>query len=220
MPGMPTSASERFTPGWPASAGATATTLSEAGRSNGGMSIRTALTCTAGRVVVSIAHPGAASSIPATPAQAIRLPPAFRMVQHPSCSSSLAWDGTHRTRRSPATARMPTTSATSARVRRHPPDRVTDIVRDQQRTILVRCQPDRCAVQLRLVVRVEAGDDGLGQADRLAVLKGDEGDAVTAQWRAVPAAVLADECTAVILRRQGVVGGEQQPERGDMRAQR
>ena len=80
---------------------------------------------------------------------------------------------------------MPKTSATSSRVRRDPPDRVTDIVRDQQRAIFIRYQPDRCAVQLCLVVRVEAGDDGLGQADRLAVLEGDEGDAVAAQWRSV-----------------------------------
>src|SRR6185312_12585564 len=108
------------------------------------------------------------------------------------------------------------TSATSARVRRHPPDRVTDIVRDQQRTILVRCQPDRRTVQLRLVVRVEASDDGLGQADRLAVLEGDEDDAVAAQWRAVPTAVLDDTGTTVILHWQRIVVGEQQPQCGDM----
>ena len=51
MPGTPTSVSDRLTPAWPASAGATLTTLSAAGMSNGGMSSRVALTCTEGSVV-------------------------------------------------------------------------------------------------------------------------------------------------------------------------
>ena len=73
------------------------------------------------------------------------------------------------------------------------PYRVANVIGNEQRTLFVLRQSNWRAVQHLLVIRMEAADDHLGLAYWLALLEIDEHDCVAAEWRTVPAAVLADE---------------------------
>ncbi|KAG1401434.1 hypothetical protein G6F59_013041 [Rhizopus arrhizus] len=85
-------------------------------------------------------------------------------------------------------------------------------------TPATRRRPRRRPPARLLVFGGEATDHGLRPPGRLAVLERHVHHFVAAQRRAVPAAVLADEGAAVVLRRQRLPGVEQQPQRCHVRA--
>src|SRR5215468_2975460 len=93
------------------------------------------------------------------------------------------------------------------RLRRHPPDRVADIVGDQQRSLLVDTYTDRAPLCFALVIE-EAGQHILRLARGLAVLERDKDHLVAGARLAIPGAVLADERAARHFLRKQISGIE------------
>src|ERR1700753_3972697 len=80
-----------------------------------------------------------------------------------------------------------------------PPDSVADIIRDEKVAALVEREPYRPPA--RLFVRAqEARDDVLRSTAGASICEGDEHHLIAVELRPVPAAVLADECSAAICR--------------------
>ena len=79
----------------------------------------------------------------------------------------------------------------------HAPDRVPDVIGDQEGAGFVEGHPDRPAA--RFAVRIEESrDDILGLAVRTPAAEGHEDDLVAVELVAVPAAMLADKGTAAV----------------------
>src|SRR5687768_15580818 len=102
---------------------------------------------------------------------------------------------------------------------RYPPDRVADVVGNQERTGPVDRDSDRSAERLALGAD-KAGEHVDWVALRPAVHEGDEHHLVAAARPAVPRAVLADEGAARIGIGHPLPAREHQPERRDMVAER
>src|SRR4051795_3737512 len=98
------------------------------------------------------------------------------------------------------------------------PHRIADVVGENQRAGAIDRHPNRPAPRLPFIVE-EAGHEIDRRADRPAAGEADEHHAIAVELVAVPAAVLADEGTAVEHRREAVAGVEGEPERRDVRAE-
>src|SRR5579872_1236350 len=101
----------------------------------------------------------------------------------------------------------------------HAPDRIADIVGDQQRARFVDGKPDGTSARVILVVK-KSGYDILRHTAWLAIAEGYEHDLVAVEHFPVPAAMLAHECAAGIGFRQVRPGVERKPQRSDVRRQR
>src|SRR5579871_616884 len=95
--------------------------------------------------------------------------------------------------------------------RRDPPDRVADIVGDEQRAAFVDRNADGTAVGLAIGIE-KAGENVAWLAGRFAAFERHENDLIAGERLAVPRAVLADEgAIRHLLRKQGA-GVEGKPE--------
>ena len=93
----------------------------------------------------------------------------------------------------------------------HPPDRVSDIVGDQERAGAIDRDPDRAAVRVAAFVE-ETGEHIFGRAARLAAGKRNEDHFVADGRLAIPGAVLAHEGAVAVFLRQRVSAVEDQSE--------
>lgn len=101
----------------------------------------------------------------------------------------------------------------------HTPNRIPDVIGNQQGTGLVDGQPDRPSAGLFIRVQ-EAGDDVLGFAARTPAAERHENDLVAVEAWPVPTAMFADEGAAAVLLGKTVRRVESKPQRSDVRAQR
>ena len=102
---------------------------------------------------------------------------------------------------------------------RDAPNRIPNVIGNQQRSGLVDSQSDRASTRMSVGVE-EAGDDIFGFAVRMAAAEWHEHDFVAVEGGPVPASMFTDERPAAILLRKTVRRVESKPERRNVRAQR
>ena len=103
--------------------------------------------------------------------------------------------------------------------RRDPPNRVSDIVGDQQSATPIDRQTNRPSA--RVIVGIEeAGDDILRRAAGLSAAEGHEDHLVAVERRSIPASMFADEGTAAVVCRKIGAGGHRDTQGRHVRAQR